>query len=273
MAIATVLDAVGAGIGPARAVTSAWQTMSLPQWQGRAASSWDSLVSRETARTATAPTAFTRTATALSRYQTAFVAARAEIEAAIQHAAAAEHATATAKQQHHEATRKAATADPGTPHATVAPFIDPGATTLANAQARAQAALTSFNQAGNEVASEIRAAAGGTSNEKSGIEWWDQILQFPGQFIQGAAAQVWDTVVGVWEMLPVKYIIDNLVNPESKPWWEAYFGDLWGGMIGAIVEDPWGAIQAIWSDFIAADHWDGYLGEGVGRVTTNVLLL
>ena len=59
----------------------------------------------------------------------------------------------------------------------------------------------------------------------------------------------------------------------SFPWWEAYFGDLWGGIISSVVENPGGVIASIWGDFIAADHWDGYVGEGAGRVTANVLLL
>jgi hypothetical protein len=246
--------------------------MSLPAWQGKAAASWEAFIPRETARTGKAPGAFNRAASAMLRYQAAFASARAEIEAAISDAAKAEQSTSTARQHHHEATLKAAAAEPGTPEAIVAPFKDPGATRLADAQTRAETALASFTRTGDEVAGEIRSAAGQTSDEQPGIEWWDQILQFTGQFVQGMLLQGWDTVVGVWDMLPIKYMFDDWFGG-GKPWWEQYFGDLWGGIIDSVVQDPWGAVKATWDGLIAADHWGGYAGEGTGRVTTNILLL
>lgn len=48
-------------------------------------------------------------------------------------------------------------------------FHDPGAVRLANARSRAQAALTACNSTGDEIAARIRAAAGQTSDEDSGI--------------------------------------------------------------------------------------------------------
>lgn len=270
--IAQAVETVGAGVSPARAVTSAWQAMSLPQWQGSAASSWDSFVPREAACFAKAPAAFSQVASALLAYQSAFISARAEIAAAIRDAAASEQATAGALQQHRDATRKAALAEPGTPEAVVGAFFDPGAMGLANAQTRAQAAVTAFNTTGDEVASQIRAAAAQTSDEKPGIEWWEQILRFPDTFIwNGVGGQLIDTLVGVWEMLPVHYMFDDWFNG-GEPWWEQY-GELWGGIIDAIVSDPLGALEAMWLDFIAAEHWDEYAGEGTGRVFTNVVML
>ncbi|MFF1573798.1 putative T7SS-secreted protein [Leifsonia sp. NPDC058292] len=270
--ISKALETVGAGIGPSRAVTNAWQSMSLPAWHGQAASRWGSFVPRETARTGKAPVAFNRAATAMLRYQNAFISARAEIEAAIEDAANADRATATATQTHADAIRIAQAAQAGSPGSVVPTFTDPGATRLLAAQSRAQTALTRFTQIGDEVAAEIRAAARETSGEKPGIEWWDQVVQFPGRFVEGVILQGVDTLVGVWDMLPIKYVFDDWFG-DGKPWWEAYFVDLWGDIIGTIVEDPWGAVESMWGDFIAADHWDGYAGEGTGRVAANVLMM
>ncbi|MFF1573228.1 putative T7SS-secreted protein [Leifsonia sp. NPDC058292] len=270
--ISNVLETVGSGIGPARAVANARQTMSLPAWRGRAASRWEPFVPRETARTGKAPVAFNRAAIAMLRYQNAFASARAEIEAAIHDAAAADRATATAVQTHADSIRVAQAAQAGSPESVLPAFTDPGATRLAEAQSRAQTALTRFTQIGDEVAAELRGAAGETSGERSGIEWWDQIAQFPGRFVEGVIRQGVDTLVGVWDMLPITYVFDDWFG-EGKPWWEAYFVDLWGDIIGAVVEDPWGAVESMWGDFIAADHWDGYAGEGTGRVAANILML
>ncbi|MGO2141750.1 MAG: putative T7SS-secreted protein [Leucobacter sp.] len=270
--IAQVVESVGSGVGPARTISTAWQAMSLPQWQGSSASSWESFVPREASRVGKAPAAFSQVASALLTYQSAFVSARAEISAAIRDAAAAEQSTAAALEQHRDATRRARNAEPGTPGSVVGAFFDPGAAGLANAQLRAQVAVTRLNSTGDEVATQIRAAAAQPSGEKPGIEWWEQILRFPDTFIwNGVGGQLIDTLVGVWEMLPVHYMFDDWFNG-GKPWWEQY-GELWGGIIGAIVSDPLGALQAMWLDFIAADHWDEYAGEGTGRVFTNVVML
>lgn len=130
-------EAVGGGAGAAQAVASAWQGMALADWQGRAGNSWASFTPREASRLGYAPPAFARVAAALMRHQAAFVAARAEIEAAIQSAATAERATTTALQQHRDATRAAAQAMPGTQAAVVPAFSDPGAASLSAAQSRA----------------------------------------------------------------------------------------------------------------------------------------
>nr|WP_198169848.1 TNT domain-containing protein [Agromyces laixinhei] len=219
-----------------------------------------------------APPAFNRVATALMRYNSAFHAARAEAQAAINDAAAAERSTANAHQEHHAAVRIAALATPGTPESIVDTFTDPGAIALANANSRLGTAQATFMQVGDEVAAEIRAAAGTTSDEAPEIEWWEQVGMSVPTWFEGLFLQAGDTVVGIWEMLPVQYIWDDLVN-NGDDWWEQYFVDLWGGIIDSIVADPAGAANAMWGEFIAADHWDGYVGEGAGRVTFNVASL
>lgn len=271
-AIATAMETAGAGAGAARGVTQAWEVMSLPSWRGHAASSWEAFTPREAARTGMAPPAFNRVASALMRYDGAFRAARAEAQAAINDAAAAERATANAHQEHRTAVGIAALAKPGTPESVVDPFTDPGAIPLSNANSRYETARATLQQVGDEVAAEIRAAAGTTSGEAPGIEWWDQILQGPGRFVEGFLLQTVDTIAGVWEMLPIQYIWDDIVN-DGDDWWEQYFVELWGGIIDSIVTDPAGAANAMWGEFIAADHWDEYAGEGVGRVTFNIASL
>nr|WP_169513485.1 TNT domain-containing protein [Agromyces italicus] len=243
--------------------------MSIPGWQGRAAAGWQTFTPREAGRAGLAPAAFNRVASALLRYQSAFQAARAEAQAAINDAATAERATANAQQEHQTAERVAALAAPGTPESIVAPFADPGAVSIVNANARYEAARATLQQVGDEVAAEIRAAGGTTSGEAPGIEWWEQVGMSVPTWFEGLFLQAGDTVVGIWEMLPIQYIWDDLVN-DGDDWWEQYFVDLWGGIIDSVVTDPLGALDAMWGEFIAADHWDGYVGEGAGRVTFNV---
>lgn len=92
------------------------------------------------------------------------------------------------------------------------------------------------------------------------------------QRLEGILLQAGDTIAGSWDMLPIKYIWEQLFSG-GKAWNEAYFGDLWGGLISSVAADPGGAAAAVWGDFIAADHWGGYAGDGAGRVTANVLML
>ncbi|WP_053386265.1 hypothetical protein [Leucobacter japonicus] len=66
-------------------------------------------------------------------------------------------------------------------------------------------------------------------------------------------------------------MINNLIDHDGKPWWEQ-LGVVWGGIIHAIVMDPARAIEVMWREDIAADHWDGYVGQSIGRVTVNVAL-
>lgn len=200
--IARALETVGSGIAAARAVSEAWQSMAIPHWTGRAAAQWAAFTPRERGRTAKAPTALNRVSSAMMRYQSAFTAARAEIGAAISDAAAAERTTAAAMSEHREASRRAALADPGTAEATVAPFSDPGATALAAANTRARAAKTAFDRQGDEIASEVRAAAVMASGVRP------TVLAPPGynpdidlargaEFWKGFSLQTWDEIVAL----------------------------------------------------------------------------
>lgn len=268
-AISGALDTVGSSASPARAVGEAWQCMALPDWQGQSATSWQAFVPQETLRMNAAAPAFNRASSALSRYQSAFQSARAETQAAIGEAAAAEQATATALSQHNSAVRAAALAEPGTPEATVAPYRDPGSAGLANARARYATAQATLRTVGDEAAAEIYAAGNGTSNEESGISLWDQIIRFPDQFLwNGLGGQLIDTLVGIWEMLPIQALWEQWFGGKDDAWSE--WVDMWGDMIGAIIEDPGAALEAVFREFIAADHWDEYAGEGVGRVVFNI---
>lgn len=269
-AISSVLERVGAGVSPAKAVSTAWQAMSLPGWTGRAAAQWESLVPREAARAGRAPAAFGRVAAAMLAYQSAFLVARSEIEAAIRDAATAEQTTANALQTHRTALSKAALAKPGTPEATVAAFSDPGAAGLASAHARVVAAQAVFARQADVAAAEIRSAAGQTSNEKPGIEWWDQIFQFPGRFVEGFILQGVDTLVGLWELVDLPGLFDAM----GKGMDPSMFYALKGATTAyAIAQDPGAAVEGVVREFFAADHWDGYAGEGVGRVGFNILSL
>ncbi|QIK62554.1 hypothetical protein G7068_04525 [Leucobacter viscericola] len=229
-------------------------------------------------------------ASALADYQTAFNTARAEAQAAIMDAQAAERLTSDAQTSYRDAIRKAATAKPGTPDAKVAPYTDPGAVPLQNAQTRLDTARTTLNNAGNTTAATIQQAALKTSNVKPtitgaghvkptirpaaaskssapAIEWWDQILEFPGRLVEGFLLQGTETAIGMWQMLPFTYMIDELFGGES---WMDRYGEFWGNIGKAIAADPWSIPREIVLDFFAADHWNGYAGEGVGRVFFNV---
>lgn len=269
--ISRVVETVGAGIAPARAVSAAWQSMTIPQWKGRAATQWAAFTPRERGRTAKAPTALNRVSSAMMRYQAAFTGARAEIDAAIADAAAAERTTTAALSEHREATRKAALADPGTPEATVAAFSDPGATALAAANSRATRAKTQFDRQGDEIASEIRAA----SLMASGVR--PSVMAPPGhnpdidlargaEFWKGFSLQAWDEIVAL-----LKLAVPLTDAPEQFAEFLEYFTD----------RDAWEARQQekaelfksgeIWHQLANAligwDDWVEGSPESAGRLT------
>jgi type II secretory pathway pseudopilin PulG len=285
-AIEAVVQNVGSGVGPARQIAGAWQMMTLPGWEGRGGNAWRAFTPKEAGHVNKLPPAFNRVAAAMLRYQSAFQAARAEAQAAINDAKTAEHATRAAKQEHQDATRKAATADPGTPEATVPPFTDPGATGLVNARTRLDTARTALARVGDEVAAEIRAAAGTTSGASPALngrgdpgivpvvgippgglpkpnpEVWEGI----GEFLTGFFGEAWDTVVGLWDLLPIVWlpqVIEELFTPEG--WerqaqkWDAFVNDP-GGVLG----DQW---DQIWKSLTYADLWKDHPGQASGRVT------
>ncbi|WP_460578389.1 putative T7SS-secreted protein, partial [Glaciibacter psychrotolerans] len=267
LAIAGAVECTGAGIAPTRNGAQMWEAVQAPSWKGQAASSFSSVAPLEAARLGVGPAAFNRTAAALMRYESAFVATRAELDAAIGEAALAERATTQAKQDYFEAVQKVALAEPGTPGAILRPYYDPGAQRLAQAQLAVDALRTRLAQTGDEVAAEVQAAANTTSGKSSEISVWDQIVMFPGTLVEGFILQGVDTAVGVWDLTPGPYIWDELFNGGDS--WTDSFGEVWPGIIDSIVNDPGGAALEMWNGFIAADHWDGYTGGGVGRVLFN----
>ena len=279
-AIQTVIETVSSGIAPAQAIGNAWQMMTIPGWQGNAATSWAAFVPREAGHHTATPAAMRRASSAMLRYQTAFQTARAEIAAAIMDAARAERATAAAQAEHQSAVRKAGQAEPGTPEAKVPSYTDPGASGLASAEARYAAAVAVFQRTGDEVAAEITAASYTTSGVRPAImappgykpdidlsRGWD--------FIRGFFLQLGDTVMGLleltWMMTPpgmVQYFIENFgylfEGPDGWARHDAEMRELWAS--GAI----W---KSFANTFLAADKWEDHPYEAAGRVTFEGLSL
>lgn len=291
-AISSVLENVGSGTAPAQQIAGGWQMMMLPGWEGRGAEAWQAFTPKEVDHMNAAAPAFKRVTNAMLRYQTAFQTARSEAQAAIDAARAAGHATADARQKHQDATRKAATADPGTPDAMVAPFLDPGSAALANAQSQLDVARSTLNRIGEEVAAEIRAAAsitsgispalnGGRSHIVPAIGLPPSALPEPnndafdaiGDFLIGFFGAAWDTVVGVvqlaWWLSTPRYLGLLFSGPEG---WEKE-AQAWLPFF----QDPLGVsgqvLTGVWNDLIAADLWEDHPAQASGRVTFEALSL
>ncbi len=246
---------------------------------------------------AQASAAFTRVAAALLRYQTAFLTARTEAQAAIADAAAAEQATVLARTKHQQAAKAAAQADPGTPAATPPVYSDPGAMGLLMAQSRLATAQMTLLAIGNEVTAEIHAAAGTTSNAPPEIteDGWDVFWNSPfgrgpllhafpqldpivSGFFKGFTSAAWDTIVGLNELIqamdPAQRLIRDLRNfltggPDAL--FKQYMDDT--HTLIAIGSDPLGALREVWRQISAEDLWATHPAEATGRVTFEILSL
>lgn len=276
--VAAALENVGAGVGAARDVGAAWRMLQIPSWQGRGAVAWSSFTPGEASRVGRAPAAFGRVAAALLRYESAFQTARAEARAAINDAAAAERVSAQAAREHEQAVKDAALADPGTPAAVLPVFTDPGAAALAGAHDRLARARTALASAGDEVAAEIRAAAGGASGAGAGfLPGPVTVPTLPDmrrgfEFVKGIGVEALDDVLFLLQ-------ISNPVGQfqlfmEDFEW----IGD---GPEGWFRHDA--EVRRMWSDgtlleafknaFLAADKWDDNPPEAAGRASYNIASL
>lgn len=290
-AIEAAVENLGAGVEPARQIGQAWQVMTLPGWEGRGGDAWRVFVPKEAGHVNVLPPAFNRVAAAMLRYQAAFQAARAAAQGAIEDAKVAELATQAARREHQLKAREAATADPGTPEATVAPFADPGASKLAAAQTRLDTARATLTRVGDEVAAEIRVAAGAFSGVgpslSSGAPSIVPVAGIPpkglpkpntdamdavGEFLTGFFGEAWDTIVGLAQLLPIvqlPHVIEELFTPEG---WERQ-GQQWD----AFVNDPGGVLgtqwEQIWKSLTYADLWEDHPVQASGRVTFAALTL
>lgn len=291
------IETIGSSVAPARQVAQAWEVMALPTWRGQAGSAWNAFAPRETGRIRLASPALNRAASAMSAYRAAFVSARAEAQEAIVDAVRAKRATQQARAEHREAARRAASADPGTPAATLAPFTDPGTTALTAAQARVDAARARLQRIGDEIAAEIRAASGDASGVRAGLrgsqislasfpvprgsaraadppaadpfgnptaEDWEQAWPVFQGFGEAAA----DTVVSLWQLLPIQPIIDELLG---KPGWNDY-EKRWktiGEGYAHLRTNPLDALVEWAKNFISYDMWEKEPGRALGHTLFN----
>ena len=295
--IAGALENVGAGIGVVRSIGEAWPMLQVPSWMGQGATGWASFVPREGARFADAPAAFSKVASALARYQGAFLQARAEVQAAIEQARVAEQATAQAVSDHRTAVRKAALADPGTPGAVSPVYRDPGAAGLADAQSRVATARLQLNVVGTEVASVIYSAAASVSGARPEItdDGWDAFWDSPfggnplfklfpevdaavGDFMKGFVSAAWDTVIGLNDLIetvnPAQRLMRDLrtlifEGPDgvSRKYVQEY------ETLVAVGSDPWGTLREMWRAVSAEDLWAEHPAEATGRVTFEIASL
>ncbi|QIK62552.1 hypothetical protein G7068_04515 [Leucobacter viscericola] len=282
------LDTVTSGVDPARHIQTAWGQMRIPGWQGKAANAWKPFTPREATYMGKAPTAMGMVASALADYQTAFNTARAEAQAAIMDAQAAERLTSDAQTSYRDAIRKAATAKPGTPDAKVAPYTDPGAVPLQNAQTRLDTARTTLNNAGNTTAATIQQAALKTSNVKPTITGAGHIrptanipvspntapdLSHGFEVLRGIALGLWDLI---WDNFTPKQLYEQFMaipkTPEEIKKYEAARKLL----MDAFAADPLGVfkygLKAYWDSLIRKDLWDKNPGEAQGRLMFDALL-
>ena len=273
--ITRALETTGAGVWASRQIAQAWEMVSVPSWKGQAAAGWASFVPRETGRVGLAPAAFNRAATALMRYEAAFVGARAQAQAAIEQARAAEQASANARQEHRTAVSTAALADPGTAAAVVPAFRDPGRAGLASAQAQLDTARQNLQRQGDEAAAEIRSASMAVSEVAPGVMappgYNPNIDTIRGtEFLKGILFQAGETLLGLLQLSIVplqmylqfeqfKYLFDG---PEAWAKHDEEVKRRWADGTN------W---RALANAYLAWDLWETNPYQAAGRVTFEVL--
>lgn len=287
-AIQAGIDQVQRGASRGRDVSQAWQQMRIAAWTGRGATKWQAFVPQEAHRAGLAPAAFTQTRSALVQYQAAFLAARADVQAAINDAARAEHTSVEARSEYGQALRRASLADPGTPEAVLKPFSDPGAGPLAEAQSRAEAARTRCDRAGNEAAAMIRAAArqvsGGRTRLNTGAGGGSAVRQVsmrgastpwmgsivvgvdPGRvrdFGKGVLLELVDIVVGLGTLAynGLRGMTWDREGVQRQNLLAAY----------AFYQDPKAALKAWLLEMLRVELWSANPAEASGRTTVDAL--
>ena len=288
-AIASAMDCVGSGVAPAQHVEQAWHAMQIPSWRGSGGDAWQAFTPTEAQHMSAAPGAFRRVAAALLRYEAAFQSARAEAQAAIDDARAAERATADAQASHQAAIRRAAEGPADSPARHVDPFVDPGAMPLSAAEARYQAAKARLQTVGDEVAAEIRAAASTASGVSPSLTSGDgsvvpviglpppsipepkrDRMDFLGEVLTGMGEGLFDSAMGAWKLLPFHFMIDQANG--GPGWGDAYDGH-WkqlGEGYAHIRLNPIDAVAQFGAGMIALDMWETNPPRALGHAIYNL---
>lgn len=286
-AIASARDMLGSGIAPVQGAAATLTGLQVQGWKGVAADRFALVAPREAQKVSVLPGAFSRSASAISRWESAFVAARAQAAEAVRLAARADALTAQSRSDYQTAvaSAQAAVVPVTSPTAPVA-FVDRGATFNAQAQATLATALSSLKAVESEVASAIRPTAGWPPADPEDRNGWDKVLFFASDFIwTGVIGGVVELGVGLaeagWWVFetfdPFRFIVDQINGGQqwSDAWWANFsrrFGEV-GDTIAYVVTNPGEVLGAIFADFFAVDLWANEPGAALGRVLLNVVLL
>lgn len=286
-AIASARDMLGSGIAPVQGAAATLTGLHVQGWKGVAADRFALVAPREAQKVSVLPGAFSRSASAMSRWESAFIAARAQAAEAVRLAARAEALTAQSRSDYQTAvaSAQAAVVPVTSPTAPVA-FVDRGATFNAQAQATLATALSSLKAVESEVASAIRPTADLPRVDPKDREGWEQVVMFLPDFVfPGVIGGVVDLLIGMGEagwwifetFDPFRFIVDQINGGDGAygAWIENMkrrFGEV-GDTIGYMVTHPGDVIGAILADFFAVDLWANEPGVAFGRVALNTALL
>lgn len=286
-AIASARDMLGSGIAPVQGAAATLTGLQVQGWKGVAADRFALVAPREAQKVSVLPGAFSRSASAMSRWESAFIAARAQAAEAVRLAARADALTAQSRSDYQAAVASAQVASvPVTSPTQPVTFVDRGATFNAQAQATLATALSSLKAVESEVASAIRPTAGWPPADPEDRNGWDKVLFFASDFIwTGVIGGVVELGVGLaeagWWVFetfdPFRFVVDQINGGQqwSDAWWANFsrrFGEV-GDTLGYVVTHPGEIIGALLADFFAVDLWANEPGAALGRVLLNVVLL
>lgn len=286
-AIATARDMIGSGIAPVQDAAATLTGLQVQGWKGVSADRFAQVAPREAQKLSVLPGVFSRSASAMSRWESAFVAARAEAAEAVRLAARADALTAQSRSEYQTAVASAqAAVVPVTPQTHPVTFVDRGATFNAQAQATLATALASLKAVESEVASAIRPSADGLEIDPADRNGWEGVVLFISDVIfPGVIGGIAELAVGMAEsgwwwfetFDPFRFIVDNLNGGDewTGAWWENLthrFGEV-GDTLGYIVANPGEVIGAIFAEFFAIELWADEPGVALGRVALNIVLL
>lgn len=286
-AIASARDMLGSGIAPVQGAAATLTGLQVQGWKGVAADRFALVAPREAQKVSVLPGAFSRSASAMSRWESAFIAARAQAAEAVRLAARADALTAQSRSDYQTAvaSAQAAVVPVTSPTAPVA-FVDRGATFNAQAQVTLATALSSLKAVESEVASAIRPTADLPRVDPKDREGWEQVVMFlPDVVFPGVIGGIVDLAVGLaesgWWIFetfdPFRFIVDQINGGQqwSDAWWANFsrrFGEV-GDTLGYMVANPGEVLGAILADFFAVDLWANEPGVAFGRVALNTALL
>ncbi|MFJ2369173.1 putative T7SS-secreted protein [Microbacterium sp. NPDC087665] len=286
-AIASARDMLGSGIAPVQGAAATLTGLQVQGWKGVAADRFALVAPREAQKVSVLPGAFSRSASAMSRWESAFIAARAQAAEAVRLAARADALTAQSRSDYQTAVASAQAASvPVTSPTQPVTFVDRGATFNAQAQATLATALSSLKAVESEVASAIRPTADLPRVDPKDREGWEQVVMFlPDVVFPGVIGGIVDLAVGLaesgWWIFetfdPFRFIVDQINGGDGAygAWIENMkrrFGEV-GDTIGYMVTHPGDVIGAILADFFAVDLWANEPGVAFGRVALNAALL